>query len=107
MSMVETIPMSNTPEAEAFINREGRRTAFEAMLDHARDVVPDLRGFSIHLDDVPHTGPPGISIGLRRGPYGGEPDFIDDMIAEWMVATFPPEVLMNFSMLSTYDADTR
>ena len=107
MSMVETIPMTTTPEAEAFIDREGQRAAFEAMLDRAREVVPDLRGFSVHLDDLPHTGPPGILIALRRGPFDGETDLVDDMISTWMIATFSPEVWMNFSMLSTYAPDAR
>ena len=30
MSVVETIPMTTTPEAEAFLDREGQRAPFEA-----------------------------------------------------------------------------
>ena len=42
----------------------------------------------------------GILIALRRGPFDGETDLVDDMISTWMIATFSPEVWMNFSMLS-------
>lgn len=61
------------------------------MLDHAREVVPDLREFPVHLDDLPHAGPPGIFIARRRGSFDGETDLVDDMISTWMIATYAPD----------------
>ena len=115
----EAVPITITPEAEAFIDEVGQRREFEAMLEHIRQTFPGLRSFEVELHDFPETGPPGITIWVHRddprlartppgeplGPWEDDPT--DRQYRYWKVTTFPPEVCVNFATLSAYHSDGR
>jgi hypothetical protein len=107
MATAATIPLTISPEADAFIDEVGQRREFEAMLEHARQVVPGLRAFEVILDDTPETGPPGAIIYAHRDDPGAGDDPTHRCWRRWKVETFPPEVCQNFAFLSIYHADGR
>jgi hypothetical protein len=107
METVETIPLTISPEADAFITEVGQRREFEAMLGHARQTVPGLRAFEINLHDFPETGPPGVVIWAHRDDPGPGDDPTNRRFGRWAVETFPPEVCQNFAFLSLYHSDGR
>jgi hypothetical protein len=107
MATAETIPLTITPEAAAFIDAVGQRREFEAMLEHARQVVPGLRAFEVILDDTPEIGPPLVAIYAHRDARGPDDDPTNRSFGRWAVETFPPEVCLNFTFLSIYHTDGR
>ena len=107
MASTATIPTTVSPEAEAFIAGLGFQAEFEAMLDHTRLAIADLRAIEVYLDDVPGTIPPGIVIDAHRGePWVGDDPTNRDW-GRWLVETFPPEVCQHFVLLSLWPADGR
>jgi hypothetical protein len=107
MATAATIPLTISPEADAFIDEVGQRREFEAMLEHARQVVPGLRAFEVILHDTPETGPPGVIIWAHRDDPGPGNDPTHWRWARWVVEAYPPEVCQNFVLLSIFHADGR
>ncbi|HEX8202999.1 MAG TPA: hypothetical protein VF590_21160 [Isosphaeraceae bacterium] len=107
MAAATTIPLTISPEADAFITEVGQRREFEAMLEHARQVVPGLRAFEVELHDFPETGPPGVVIWAHRDDPGPGDDPTHWNWRRWKGETFSPEVCLNFALLSIFHADGR
>jgi hypothetical protein len=107
MATTDTIPITITPTADAFIDRAGQRREFEAMLEHARRTIADLRAFEVELDETPGTGPPGIVIWAHRSTTPAGDDPTNWNYGAWMVRSFPPEVCINFVLISAYPDDGR
>jgi hypothetical protein len=107
MATTAAIPVTVSPEAEAFIAEVGQQREFEILLEHTKQVVADLRAIEVTLDDTPETGPPGVILWAHRTePWKGD-DPTDRNWGEWFVQTFPPEVCQNFVILSIYPPDGR
>jgi hypothetical protein len=107
MATATTIPVTVTPEAAAFIAEVGQRREFETLLDHTKQVIPDLRAIEVTLDDTPETGPPGVILWAHRSePWMGD-DPTERNWGAWFVETFPSEVCQNFVILSIYPSDGR
>jgi len=107
MATTATIPITISPEAAAFIAGLGLQDEFDAMLDHTRRAVADLRAIEVTLDETPETGPPGVIIDAHRGePWVGD-DPTNRNWGRWLVETFPPEVCQHFVLLSLWPADGR
>ncbi len=99
MSVLTTVPLTIEPEAAARIAELGMQAEFEQMLEHTRQVVPNLDRINVTLALPYDTGDePGIIIeAMRNDPYVG-----DDRTwwewGGWFVNTFPPDVCRHFVM---------
>jgi hypothetical protein len=102
MSTTATVPVTISPEAQAFIDRLGRREPFEAMIDRARQVVPGLRSIEVMLDQATEDMAAGVVLWMHRDDVGLEDDSTHRDWIDWTAATFPPEVCQNFTLLSIY-----
>jgi hypothetical protein len=104
MSTTAKVPVAISPEAEAFIDRFGQRAEFETMIDRARHVVPGLRSIEVVLDEATEDMPPGVVLWTHRHDLtpGNDNDPTCRNWIDWMVATFPPDVCQNFTLLPVY-----
>jgi len=102
MSITGMVPVRITPKARAFIDRLGQREEFETMIDRARQVVPGLRSIEVVLDDATEEIPPGVVLWTHRDDIGPGNDPTHRIWIDWMVATFPPDVCLNFTLLPVY-----
>jgi hypothetical protein len=105
MPTVATIPVTIQPDAAALLSKLGQERELALMLEHAKATIPHLRALDVVLHDFPETGPPGLTIDAHRDPYPGPSDRAGRAFGDWMVETFPPEVLQNFSLLSIHHTD--
>src|SRR5579872_3533604 len=86
MSAVSTIPMRVEPEAMAHIAKLGMAREFEKMLDHIRQVVPDLCRIEVTLYEEPDfDDDPRVTIDAIRN---GSDDVWSAVFAEWCSWTF-------------------
>ena len=97
-----TVPVNVTPEAKSRIAELGMQREFEEMLEYSQAQIPDVRTFEVYLDhgsqDVPD--PCVVIVGvLPQGTAMPEPSF-DWRIGDWKIRTFPPEVCVNFVILT-------
>ena len=107
MSTTVMVPVTITPEAGAFIDRLGQREEFETMIDRARQVVPGLRSIEVVLDEATEEIPPGVVLWTHRDDIGPGNDPTHRNWIDWMVATFPPDVCLNFTLLPVYHDNGR
>jgi hypothetical protein len=101
------VPVTISPEAQAFIDRLGQREEFEAMIDQARHVVPDLRSIEVVLDLATEEIEAGVVLWTHRDDIGPGNDPTHRNWIDWMAATFPPAVCQNFTLLSVYHDNGR
>jgi hypothetical protein len=102
MSTTVMVPMTISPEARSFIDRIGQRAEFETMIDQAKQIVPGLRSIEVALDEATEAIPAGVVLWIHRDDIGpGNDPTLRDWI-DWMVATFPPDVCQNFTLLPVY-----
>ncbi len=107
MSATTMIPVTVSPEARAFVDRIGQVHELETMIDWARHIVNGLRSSDVVLDEVTEEMPPGVVLWVHRGDIGTGSDPMHREWIDWMIATFPPSVCQNFTLLSVFDADGR
>jgi hypothetical protein len=106
MAANTTTPITVSEEAKARITELGMQREFEQMLEHTLQSVPGLRAIRVELAyDPDRREDPGITIwSVRPDPAEGEYDPVDDEWGQWKIDHFPPEVCLNFVMLSTPEA---
>jgi hypothetical protein len=107
MSTSTLIPVSITPEAQAFVDRLGQRAELERLIDRARQVVPGLRTIEVALDEATEEIPAGLILWAHRDGVGEGDDPTHRDWIDWMASTFPPDTCRNFSLLSVYHDDER
>lgn len=76
------------------------------MLEHAVQTASGLQSIEVELDDDPsgEVGPMIVITSHRVVPTAGMADDPTNRNwAEWQVNTFPPQVFMNFVMLTGYE----
>src|SRR4051794_33150598 len=100
------IPVTVKEDAAARVAGLGLRRPFEQMLEHARQVIPDLLTLRVTLEYDPERpeDDPQVVIWAHREEPRGDPaaDRTDWDYSGWVARTFPPEVGIHFSMLSVY-----
>ncbi len=105
MATSSEVPVRVTDEAREWIARVGMQREFGRILAHTHQMVPGLRAIEVVLDPDPgETVGPGIVIGAMRDNPSAEFDQTDMEWGKWQVESFPPEVCLNFVMLSRYGA---
>lgn len=102
MATTATIPVTLTPHAAARIADLNLQAEFERMVEHTRQTAPGLRSISVTLgfDPCPEVDP-GIVLWAHRDHPGPGYDPTNWNWGAWEVATFPPEVSVHFTMIST------
>ncbi len=99
MTISTTIPVIVTPQAAARIAELGFQSQVDRMIEHARQVLPQLERFEVALNERYDMG--GDS-GVAIEAHGKHPSPVDDGIfgklADRMVNIFPPEVLEHLSI---------
>jgi hypothetical protein len=93
-------------DAAARVRELGMEREFEQMLEHARRTAPGFRRIHVTLQHdpaCPHNDP-GIILWVNRDDLADptQRDTTDWEWSGWKVRTFPPEVCLHFSMISTY-----
>src|SRR5205814_10009680 len=83
MATAATVPVTIAPEAEDFIAQVGQRREFEAMIDRARETLPDLRAIKVTFEDFPETGPPSVVLWVHRAEPGPHGDWADWDYGRW------------------------
>jgi hypothetical protein len=104
-----TIPIVVNEDAAARVAELGMQRELEQMLEHARQVVPDLRALRVTLEHDPARpeDEPQVVLWAYRDkprPEDLSSDRTDSDYAAWKIRTFPPEVCAHFVMLSVYGA---
>ena len=107
MSTATIAPVTISPDARSFVDRVGQTRELERMIDRARHVVSGLRSIEVVLDEATDEMPPGVVLWVHRGDIGPVSDPTHRDWIDWMIATFPPIVCQNFTLLSVYDDDGR
>jgi len=106
MSIPTMVPVTISPEARAFIDRNGQGAEFDTIIDRARQVVPGLRSIEVVFDEATEEIPPGVVLWTHRDDIGPRDDPTHRIWIDWMVATFPPEVCQNSTLLPVFHSIT-
>jgi len=104
MAATTTIPITVSPEAAARIDELGMRQEFEEMIEQTRRLMPEMRAIGVTLGyEYEEERDPAVVI----SPYRPEPDSDRDPLErqwdDWFADRFPPEVAMQFVLLSYYE----
>jgi hypothetical protein len=96
------VPMTVTKEAAERIAELGFEKEVEQMIAYAREHVPQLERFEVILvDRYDMGGPPGVTIRAWRTLREFDPmDQTYQNLIQWLVTTFPPEVLEHLTLRS-------
>src|SRR5207249_5763222 len=103
MAAVTIVPITVEPDAAARVTELGMQAELQQMIDHTRQVVPDLQEIRVVLEPPYDTGDePYLTIySTRRGGYnGGDPTQRE--WGRWLVTNFTPDVCRHFAMLMIY-----
>lgn len=107
MAAKTTVPVTIKPDAEVYVAGLGMRRELTEMLDQAKHVVPYLRSLRVTLEPDPEGSVgPGIVIWAHRADTDWENDRSDQDFGRWMVTTYPPEVCLQFSLLTVYNDES-
>jgi hypothetical protein len=103
MNAAATVPLVVTPEAQQFIAERGLQSAFEQMIEHARQTIPRLRELSVTLEPPYDTGDEmTLVLQATMDRPEGERDRTEFTWGYWKAMTFPPEVSTLFTLLTVY-----
>jgi hypothetical protein len=105
MTAPVTVPLTIEPEAAAYLAQLGMQAELEKMIEHTRQVVPDLTRIRIVLEPIYEPGDEQ-RIGIEAFV---DPDSKEDASyywpwREWQMATFPYEVFRHFTLSLPIDA---
>lgn len=106
MSASTTVPVVIAPEAAARVAELGMQAELQQMLDHVRQVFPDLTHIEVSLNERYDTGgEPGVAIDafVRRAWVPEDRACWD--LGTWQSATFPPRVCEHLLLDLRYEDD--
>jgi|SRR5947209_1951391 hypothetical protein len=91
------------PNASARVAELGMQKEFQLMLDHARQVVPELQLIRVTLEPPYDTGDePYVTIeATRGGTYNGD-DPTQREWGAWLIDNFSPDACRHFSLQVLY-----
>jgi hypothetical protein len=107
MNLSTHVPVTFTSEAAARVAELGMDGQLRQMLDHARQVLPDLCRLEVTLAErYTDGGEPGITIeAFVRRAFDPE-DTSRWNLGEWNVRTFPPQVCEHFVITVGYEDES-
>ena len=105
MSGTTTVPITLRPEAAARVQQLQLPRELARILEHTSRAVPGIRSIEVVLAPPCDPGDdPRLVLEVTRD----DPDGADDPTwrewRDWMVDTFPSEVLRHFNLLTVYGA---
>jgi hypothetical protein len=95
MSASTEVPLTVTPEAAARTAELGMQRELEQMIEHVRQVVPGLAAIEVTIAECYDSrDEPGVGI-VAYSDEAFEPEgaATRHKLDEWVVDTFPPQVL--------------
>jgi hypothetical protein len=100
------VPVTVAEDAAAQVAQWGMQRELDQMIEHARQTAPGLRSIRVTLEYNPARPEeePGVVIWVLRDDLA-HPEVSDPTDWDWCgwrARTFPPEVLIHFSMISLY-----
>jgi hypothetical protein len=99
MSASIEAPLTITPEAAARIAELGMQKEFEQMIAYVREVVPELAAIEV-VRELPYdTDWEPVSITAYSDQVFAPGDNTSAKLDEWVVTTFPPQVLEHLVVL--------
>jgi hypothetical protein len=107
MTAATTVPVTIEPAAAAYLAKLGLQVELEKILEHTRQVVPDLTRIRVALEPIYE---PGFDQILVIEAYV-DPDSKQDVGAllwpwnKWMIANFPYEVFHYFTLSFPIDVN--
>jgi hypothetical protein len=107
MSTTATVPVTISPEARSFIDRMGQRGEFERMIARARHILPGVWSIEVVIDEATEEMPAAVVLWAHRDDTAPASDSTHREWIDWMAETFPPEVCLNFTLLSVYHDNGR
>jgi hypothetical protein len=109
MPVPATIHVHVSPEAEARVEQLSMRLALQQMLEKTCELGSDVRGIDVSL--MPPCDPgeePRIVLEVTKANPQRATDPLWRKWRNWVVESFPPQVLQHFNMLISYGtADDR
>src|SRR5262245_2833632 len=98
-----TVPVTITPEAEAYVAELGMQKPFRQMLDRILQTVPGLHSVVVNLQEPYDTGGgPSVIFDVTMDKPHLEFNPTESQFERWQIETFPPEVYTHFVMLTVY-----
>jgi hypothetical protein len=99
MTTTTVPPVTVTPDAAARLAELGLETEVDQILEHARQVLPELARIEVvRIDRYDMGGEPGIAVEAYGKNYSSPDAGIFWKLADWMATTFPPAVLEHVSV---------
>src|SRR5947208_14819426 len=90
MSTATTVPLVVAPEAQQFIAERGLQSAFEQMIEHARQTIPGLRELNVTLEPPYDTGDEmAVVVQATMDRPEGKRDRTEFEWGYWKALTFP------------------
>jgi len=105
MAITTSIPITVSADAAAHVKKLGMDRELERMLDHACQAAAGLRSIDVIL--MPPCDP-GDDARVILQVTKDDPRAVSDPLwrqwCDWMVESFPPDVLRHFNLLTVYGA---
>jgi hypothetical protein len=107
MSITGTVPVTISPEAKSFIDRNAQLIEFERMIERARRILPRVRSIEVEIDEATEATAAAVVLWAHRNDTAPASDSTHRDWIDWMAETFPPEVCQNFTLLSVHHDNGR
>lgn len=93
-------PLTITPEAAARIAELGMQKELEQMIAYVREMVPGLNAIEVTIEECYDTrDETGVRIEAYSDQVFEPEDNTSAKLDEWVVETFPPQVLEHLCLL--------
>src|SRR5437870_3285231 len=101
--MLETIPLSITPDAAQYIGNMGLQEPYRKIVDGIPLRVPGVHAIAVSLQQPYELGGgPRIILDVTRDSATAGSDPTEQNWARWLIETWPPEIWGNFCLLTNY-----
>jgi hypothetical protein len=101
MTAPATTEMRISAEAKAQIKEVGMQAEFDQMVQHTREVFPDLIDLEVTVTyPIEHDCEPSIVLWATLPHRGLKYDPREDEWGRWLVTTFSPDVFRHFCLLT-------
>ncbi len=101
--MTQTIPLTITSEASAFIADQGLQKTFQELLDNIPKHFSNLHGIAVSLmEPYDLGGGPVVMFDVTRDHPGLVDDPSERQWQHWVVGNYPPEEFEHFVLMTIY-----
>ena len=105
MPISTTIPITVSPEAAARVAQLGMKREFERILEHTCEATSGLRSIEVNLTPPCDPGEdPRVILEVTKDERPEPNDPLWGQWCDWMMHSFPSDVLRHFNLLTVYGA---